>query len=236
MGITSKLVGGLTNPLGAAYNMFDLTYPFVKDQNFPGVAEARHARATNLRDAYLKNRQNFNDAGSQGGPSTMDLVNRGLDWYHGPHGETAQAAPQAAPAAPAAAPAPFGGAFGSNMFAPPTFPQTTAPVPAGLPAAPQAPAPAPQEPTASPMDNAQWPFGPNGAPGAAQAQAPVPMPQPRPAEAPTAPPDMSFFQRNAAMMRDPMTGDFLDPQAGKQADATGPDLIQKFMNYFHNKA
>ncbi len=49
---------------------------------------------------------------------------------------------------------------------------------------------------------------------------------------------MSFMQRNTAMMRDPVTGEFIDPQAAKRvgdADATGPDLIKKFMKYLNTK-
>jgi hypothetical protein len=47
---------------------------------------------------------------------------------------------------------------------------------------------------------------------------------------------MGFWQRNTAMMRDPMsTGDFPGPAAAQKADANGPDLIQKYMNYFHQK-
>lgn len=56
-----------------------------------------------------------------------------------------------------------------------------------------------------------------------QPQAPVPMPTPRPqyAPAPVAaepqPDAMSFWQRNAAMMRDPDTGAFIDPSAARRA-------------------
>lgn len=47
---------------------------------------------------------------------------------------------------------------------------------------------------------------------------------------------MPFFQRNTALQRDPITGDFLDPQAASKAqEASGPDLIQKFMTYLHSK-
>jgi hypothetical protein len=46
---------------------------------------------------------------------------------------------------------------------------------------------------------------------------------------------MGFFARNSAMMRDPSTGQFLDPTAGAQAQASGPDVINKLMSYFHNK-
>lgn len=81
------------------------------------------------------------------------------------------------------------------------------------------------------FETAQWPYGPVGAPSQAQASAspppapqpqqaaaPVPMPAPRPAEAPQ---QMGFFQRNAAMMRDPSTGDFIDPSAAAQAGNGG---------------
>jgi hypothetical protein len=46
---------------------------------------------------------------------------------------------------------------------------------------------------------------------------------------------MSFFQRNAAMMRDPGTGAFIDPNSAAQAQVRGPDLIAKMMSYLHNK-
>jgi hypothetical protein len=46
---------------------------------------------------------------------------------------------------------------------------------------------------------------------------------------------MGFFARNSAMMRDPSTGQFLDPTAGAQAQASGPDLIQKYIDMFHKK-
>lgn len=67
----------------------------------------------------------------------------------------------------------------------------------------------------------------------AAAHAPVPMPQSRPAEAPQPDPSsMGWFQRNALMQKDPNTGASLfDPQA----NATGPEVVQKFMNYLHRK-
>lgn len=85
--------------------------------------------------------------------------------------------------------------------------------------------PSSNTPTPSPFDNAQWPFGPVGAPSQANAQAQpqqaapqgVPMPAPRPQEAPQPPPEMSFFQRNAMMQRDPLTGEYLDPAQAAQA-------------------
>ena len=61
----------------------------------------------------------------------------------------------------------------------------------------------------------------------------VPLPRARPEEAPQPQPDTSFFMRNALMMRDPATGDFIDPQGA--ASVRGPDLISKMMGYLHNK-
>lgn len=77
-------------------------------------------------------------------------------------------------------------------------------------------------------------------PGASPA--PVPMPRARPAQAPQAAPeaapqesqpDTSFFMRNALMMRDPASGELIDPQGA--ASVRGPDLISKMMTYLHNK-
>lgn len=66
----------------------------------------------------------------------------------------------------------------------------------------------------SPLDNAQWPHGPRGAPSQAMAAAHVPMPMARPAEAPQASsPIADFFARNTAMMKDPNSGQFIDPSA-----------------------
>lgn len=74
---------------------------------------------------------------------------------------------------------------------------------------------------ASPFDNAQWPYGPVGAPSSQPpAQASVPMPMARPAEAPQADagnPMMSLFQRSAAMQQDPLTGGYIDPSAAAKA-------------------
>jgi hypothetical protein len=64
----------------------------------------------------------------------------------------------------------------------------------------------------SPLDTAQWPAGPVGAPQ-----------------------DQGFFANNAAMMRDPLSGSFLDPTAASGAQASGPDVINKLMSYFHKK-
>jgi hypothetical protein len=84
------------------------------------------------------------------------------------------------------------------------------------------------------------PQTPAPAPAAPQA-APVPMPQARPAEAPQAQPgsgagapDTSFFMRNAMSMRDPSTGELIDPSGA--SSVRGPDLISKMMAYLHNKA
>jgi hypothetical protein len=60
------------------------------------------------------------------------------------------------------------------------------------------------------------------------------MPMPRPDQAPAPQqPDTGFFARNAAMMRDPSTGQFIDPSAAQSV--RGPDLINKMMAYLHNK-
>lgn len=61
-------------------------------------------------------------------------------------------------------------------------------------------------------------------------QAPPPMPQPRPASAPQ---EMGFFQRNAAMMTDPVTGMFIDPAGAAKAN---PDTINKMLGHLFNKA
>lgn len=91
----------------------------------------------------------------------------------------------------------------------------------------------------SPLYNAQGPAGPMGAPqtppspiGAPQS---VPMPMARPAEAPQAPPEMPWWQRNSAMMSDPNGGGFIDPEGAARAQASGPDVINKLLSYFHNK-
>jgi hypothetical protein len=78
------------------------------------------------------------------------------------------------------------------------------------------------------------PAAPAPAPAAPPQAAPVPMPQPRPAEAPQAQPDTSFFMRNALSMRDPSTGELIDPSGA--SSVRGPDLIAKMMTYLHNKA
>jgi hypothetical protein len=61
----------------------------------------------------------------------------------------------------------------------------------------------------------------------------VPMPRARPEEAPQPEPDTSFFMRNAMMMRDPVTGELIDPQGA--ASVRGPDLISKMMGYLNKK-
>jgi hypothetical protein len=83
---------------------------------------------------------------------------------------------------------------------------------------------------ASPFDNAQWPYGPVGAPSQAQASVPqqtpsqgVPMPMARPADAPQANPMMSLFQRSAAMQQDPLTGSYIDPASAAKAQ---PNIFQ----------
>jgi hypothetical protein len=68
-----------------------------------------------------------------------------------------------------------------------------------------------------------------------------PMPAPAPvAAAPQPDPGMSWFQRNAAMAQDPLTGQFIDPTnaatAKAQADQNGSALIKKMLSYVNNKA
>lgn len=135
-------------------------------------------------------------------------------------------------------------------------PQTpTPPAPPAPPAAPPAPPTAdpasmlgphmfnPVQPPNNPAVPSWAQLGPLPSPAGGNASSPsaaVPLPAPRPQPAPAVQaavpqPGMSFWQRNTAMMRDPATGAFLDPQAAAQADASGPDLIQKFMNHFNQK-
>jgi hypothetical protein len=66
----------------------------------------------------------------------------------------------------------------------------------------------------------------------------VPLPMARPDAAPQAVPDMGWFARNAAMMRDPSSGAFIDPTNAERAQsqmASGPDVINKLLSYFHTK-
>lgn len=125
---------------------------------------------------------------------------------------------------------PFGPVGAPKAPSPPISTDNSGPPPA--PQAPQVPPPAAPQPV--PSANVSLPMAPSVPMPTPRPQMPIPMPQPRPAEAPQ--PDMGFFARNAAMMRDPMSGDYLDPQAAQRADASGPQVIQKFMNYLHNKA
>lgn len=133
---------------------------------------------------------------------------------------------------------------------------TSAPLPpvgvprAGEPGAPSVPisqsnytpppAAAPELPWWASGDMTKMFPGASQAPAAAPQAAPVPMPRARPAQAsaPQAPaqesqPDTSFFMRNAMMMRDPASGELIDPQGA--ASVRGPDLISKMMTYLHNK-
>lgn len=98
---------------------------------------------------------------------------------------------------------------------------------------PQAgPGPAPAPPVPAPPALSAQAMAPQVPPAAPQG---VPMPAPRPPEAPQAPPDMGFFARNAAMMRDPSSGTFIDPANAERAQASGPDVINKLLQMFHNK-
>lgn len=133
-----------------------------------------------------------------------------------PQAPSPSPAAPSAPAAPMANPANWGVSPGAMSAAPgSSWVDSTKPPTNLMPPAPAAaPAPAPQAPQAPPM------------PQAPQAQAPAPQQ-----------PDMGFFARNAAMMRDPGTGQFIDPAGAAQAQATrGPDLINKMMALLHDKA
>lgn len=219
MGLFDIAKGSLTGPLGMGYNMFNIAYPFTQDKNFPGVAEGRHARALALQKTLRDNPQATGTA-LDGAPTTGDLLSKGYDWLRDPYGVNKPQAPAPAPTPPSPAPSSY--AAGSD-------PMTAGGAVANGPGLPQASASGP-----SPLDTAAWPFGPVGAPSHAS----VPTPQPRPAEAPQpeAPSPMGWFARNTAMQRDPLSGDFLDPASAQRAEVSGPDLIQKYMNYLHNKA
>jgi hypothetical protein len=47
---------------------------------------------------------------------------------------------------------------------------------------------------------------------------------------------MGFFQRNAAMMQDPVTGMFINPGAASQAQASSGNIINKMLGLLNNKA
>lgn len=134
--------------------------------------------------------------------------------------------------------------FGPMAAPPAPQPQTPVPAMGGLglfPGAPQmaqsplqtavaTPSPLPGDtPPQPPALSAQAMIPPAAPPHG------VPMPTARPADAPQAPPDMSWFQRNAAMMRDPSSGAFIDPVNADRAQASGPDVINKLLSYFHTK-
>ena len=94
----------------------------------------------------------------------------------------------------------------------------------------------------TPMENSQWPTGPVGAPTPAAPQAPAVtsggphQPIFTGPQLPQSSPDtLSAWQRNAALQRDGLTGDYIDPTNAARADATGPELIQKMMGYFNRK-
>lgn len=232
MGLFDIAKGSLGGPLGMGYNMFNIAYPFTQDKNFPGVAEGRHARALALQKTLRDNPQATGTA-LDGAPTTGDLLSKGYDWLRDPYGVNKPQAPAPAPYPAGSDPMTAGGTPTPPTPAP-SYPAGSDPMAAGGavsngPGLPHASANGP-----SPLDNAAWPFGPVGAPS----HGTVPTPQPRPAEAPQpeAPSPMGWFARNTAMQRDPLSGDFLDPAAAQRADVSGPDLIQKYMNYLHNKA
>jgi hypothetical protein len=107
-----------------------------------------------------------------------------------------------------------------------------------FPGASSAPAPsaAPQDQQVNANGSIAGAMGPTSVGGAPLVNQPqsAPMPMGRPAEAPQAEPDTSFFMRNALSMRDPSTGDMIDPSGA--SSVRGPDLISKMMTYLHSKA
>lgn len=164
-------------------------------------------------------------------------------------------APQPPAAPPPAAPAPNPANWGIAGF-PSAAPAssswadsvTKAPLPQGALSAPQASPPtqsaAPPPPQAGPALAPQAPpqqapqINPNGSIAGAAGPTSVGGAPLVAQNAPTPQPDMSFFQRNAAMMRDPMTGQFIDPTNAAQAQSQirGPDLINKMLALLHDKA
>jgi hypothetical protein len=129
---------------------------------------------------------------------------------------------------PAANVTPMNWLQGAQQKLTPPLPTAQDPSPLDTAQWPYGPKGAPLGPNdPSPLDTAQWPYGPIGAPRG------VPTPQARPAEAPQPEPDTSFFMRNALMQRDPNGGDFIDPMGAQRV--RGPDLIDKMMNYLHAK-
>jgi hypothetical protein len=210
-------------PIGLGTSMVELGYPFTQDANFPGVAEKRRSRGQAMRDTIRNNPQAVGTS-LDGGPTTTDLIGRALNWTQDPYGiKPANAAPAAAPRDPSAdgLPAPPAGA---------SMPKPQSAYPAVDPmadhnfASPGNPYPQGSDPMSAAS------YYPTRAPQR------TPMPMARPAEAtqaPQAPPDTSFFMRNALMMQDPNGGGFIDPTGA--ASVSGPDLIQKMMGYLHNK-
>lgn len=112
-------------------------------------------------------------------------------------------------------------------------PQPTGPVAPMLPA-PPTPAPVDMGSPASPPPPALSAAA--MAPAVTPSAQAVPLPKARPniATEPQQEP-MGFFQRNSAMMRDPSSGAFIDPVNAERAQASGPDVINKLMSYFHKK-
>ena len=128
--------------------------------------------------------------------------------------------PRVATAAPARGPLPAGPPLPMAQAKDPSqVTDVPSEVPTFAPPKPQGSPGAPVDKSGpSPLDTAQWPAGPVGNPNT---------------------PGESFWQRNASMMQDPSTGEFIDPQAAQrsqqQQEASGPDLIQKMMSYFNSK-
>lgn len=231
------LLGG---PLGAAAAGAEAAYPFTQDKNFPGVAEARHARGQAMRDTIRNNPQANPDAmGALPGIGSSGDV---LKWLKDPYGINARHAedpmtaggshvPTAVPQAPVPSSTGVPALGGLGLF-PPAAPMSQTPMQTAMATPAHLPQPAPQ-PSQAPPVMAQGPTAPQGM---ALQYGPISVGGAPIAEGPQKPENtMGFFARNAAMMQDPSSGAFLDPVNAARAQASGPDVIQKLLDMFHRK-
>lgn len=120
---------------------------------------------------------------------------------------------------------------GFNQFgpqgpaAPPMLPTPPTPAPVDTSDFPAPPKQAQVAPVLSanqqsPLDTAQWPAGPNGAPVQSQA---------------TNVPDFTGQAYNLPIGNSGYQMPAFGPTGSAPQDASGPDVIQKLMSYFHNK-
>ena len=172
-----------------------------------GVA-AGEPNARNNDQEQMTDLQKLYAATQAANRTPQGRIDRGFSAF-GPAGQMPQPTEPMLPTPPTPAPV--------DMAPPPspTVPPALSPQALGPAVGPTSVGGAPL-PSASPLDTAVWPAGP--ASGPAQSS-----------------PGMGFFQRNAAMMTDPTNGGFIDPEGAARAQASGPDVINKLMSYFHNK-